>query len=200
MLPGLARLLPLLLLPCAMTLQAYEMYRYVDRNGITVISRLGVPADVIGNGYEVLNDQGRVIRVVPRALTAEEHRQLAEEKRQAEVDRQLMRLYSQVADVDRAAARKQAELDATISLVRRNMGELQRERSTLLNEAANLERADKPVPQMLQEQIAEMDEQEQKYLQEIAGYQGLKGEFDKSFARDRARVVELLQEKNGLKN
>ncbi len=200
MFPALARLLPVFLLPCAMTLQAYEMYRYVDRNGITVISRQGVPADVIGNGYEVLNEQGRVVRVVPRALTAEEHRLQAEQQRQAEQDRQLMRLYSQVEDVDRAAARKQTELDATISLVRRNMGELQQDRSDLLNQAANHERGGRTVPEALKQQIAALDAQEQKYLQEIAGYQGLKGEFAKSFAQDRARVVELLQDRNSTKN
>lgn len=182
-------------LPLAM--QAVELYRYVDSNGITVISRQGVPSNVIGNGYEVLNEQGRVVRVVPRALTAEEHLQQQEAKRQAEQDRQLMRLYSHVEDVERAAARKQAELDALTGLVRRNMSDLQQDRSQLLNEAANQERAGRSISDELRQQIASLNQQEQKYLQDIASYQRQKDEFAESFARDRARVAELLQ---GIKN
>lgn len=188
-----------LCLLCSLPLatQAVELYRYVDSNGITVISRQGVPSNVIGNGYEVLNEQGRVVRVVPRALTAEEHLQQQEAKRQAEQDRQLMRLYSHVEDVERAAARKQAELDALTGLVRRNMSDLQQDRSQLLNEAANQERAGRSISDELRQQIASLNQQEQKYLQDIASYQRQKDEFAESFARDRARVAELLQ---GIKN
>lgn len=188
-----------LCLLCSLPLatQAVELYRYVDSNGITVISRQGVPSNVIGNGYEVLNEQGRVVRVVPRALTAEEHLQQQEAKRQAEQDRQLMRLYSHVEDVERAAARKQAELDALTGLVRRNMSDLQQDRSQLLNEAANQERAGRSISDELRQQIASLNQQEQKYLQDIASYQRQKDEFTESFARDRARVAELLQ---GIKN
>lgn len=180
--------------------QAIELYRYVDNNGITVISRQGVPSNVIGNGYEVLNEQGRVVRVVPRALTAEEHRQLQEAKRQAELDRQLMRLYSHVEDVDRAAARKQAELDALTGLVRRNINDLQEERSQLLNEAANQERAGRSINNQLRKQIEALNQQEYRYLQDIANYQQQKDEFAASFATDRARVAELLQAEQGTKN
>lgn len=175
------------------TAQAVEYYRYVDGNGITVISRQGVPSEVIGNGYEVLNEHGRVVRVVPRALTPEEHRQLQEEKRQADIDRQLLRLYSQVADVERAEARKQAEIDAFIGLIRRNMADVREDKSYLLKNAGNHERAGREVPGELLEQIAALERRERGYLQEIEQYQQLKTEVAAEFALDKQRLQQLLK-------
>src|SRR5690554_5748234 len=85
---------------------AVEYYRYTDERGITVINRQGVPPHLIGKGYEVLSEQGRVIRVVPRAPTPEEYRMLQEEKKQARKDRQLLLLYTRLEDIDRARERK----------------------------------------------------------------------------------------------
>lgn len=182
----------LLLLGCTAA-WAVEFYRYVDANGVTVISRQGVPSDVIGNGYEVINEHGRVVRVVPRALTPEEHRLLQEEKQQAEIDRQLMRLYSKVSDVERAEERKQAEVDSFIALVRRNMADIQEDKSALLKEAGNHERAGRQVPAELLEQIALLEQRERGYLKEVERYQQLKVDIAREFILDKKRVEYLLQ-------
>ena len=42
-----------------------ELYRYVDRHGVTVLDRQGVPPEYVGKGYEVLNQRGRVVQTVP---------------------------------------------------------------------------------------------------------------------------------------
>ena len=182
----------LFLLGCT-AVQAVEFYRYVDTNGVTVISRQGVPSDVIGNGYEVINAHGRVVRVVPRALTAEEHRQLQEEKQQAEIDRQLLRLYSKVSDVERAEDRKQAEIDSHIALVRRNMADIQKDKSVLLKQAGNHERAGRPVPDELLEQISQLEQRERGYLKEVERYQQLRLDVAREFALDKKRVEYLLK-------
>lgn len=182
----------LFLLGCT-AVQAVEFYRYVDTNGVTVISRQGVPSDVIGNGYEVINAHGRVVRVVPRALTAEEHRQLQEEKQQAEIDRQLLRLYSKVSDVERAEDRKQAEIDSYIALVRRNMADIQKDKSVLLKQAGNHERAGRPVPDELLEQISQLEQREHGYLKEIERYQQLRLDVAREFVLDKKRVEYLLK-------
>ena len=182
----------LFLLDCT-AVQAVEFYRYVDTNGVTVISRQGVPSDVIGNGYEVINAHGRVVRVVPRALTAEEHRQLQEEKQQAEIDRQLLRLYSKVSDVERAEDRKQAEIDSHIALVRRNMADIQKDKSVLLKQAGNHERAGRPVPDELLEQISQLEQRERGYLKEIERCQQLRLDVAREFALDKKRVEYLLK-------
>ncbi len=182
----------LVLLGCS-TAQAVEYYRYVDTNGVTVISRQGVPSNVIGNGYEVINEHGRVVRVVPRALTPEEHRLLQEERQQAEIDHQLLRLYSKVSDVDRAEERKQSEIDGFIALVRRNMADIQEDKSLLLKEAANHERAGRKIPGELLEKIVLLEQRERGYLQEIERYQQLKLDVSREFALDKKRVDYLLK-------
>lgn len=183
-----------ILLAVPVAASAAEYYRYVDTNGITVISRQGVPANVIGNGYEVINEHGRVVRVVPRALTPEEHRQLQAEKEQAEIDRQLLRLYSQVSDVERAEERKQMEIDAFIGLVRRKISDLNEDKAILLSEAGNHERSGRTVPRDLLDKIAALEQRERGYFQEIERYQELKQTVAAEFAVDRKRVSELLQQ------
>ena len=57
------------------------MYRYRNAEGVLVMD-YQVPSELVGNGYEVINDEGIVIEVVPRELTEEERKQKdAEEKR-----------------------------------------------------------------------------------------------------------------------
>ncbi|WP_264831025.1 hypothetical protein, partial [Klebsiella oxytoca] len=75
----------------------------------------------IGKGYQVLNDQGRVIRTVPPAPTAEELRQRKAAQAQARSAAQLLRLYSSLEDVDRARERRLAELDGLSSVARGNL-------------------------------------------------------------------------------
>ena len=84
---------------------AEELYRYVDNNGVVVLDRQ-VPPQFVGNGYEVLDSNGRVKQVIPAAPTPEEReaRRLALEaqKKQDAEDATLLRLYSSLADLDRA--------------------------------------------------------------------------------------------------
>ena len=100
---------------CSLLLPLYgvaaELYRYVDDKGVTVLSRQGVPPEFIGKGYEVLNDQGRVLRVIPPAPTPEEFARMQADKARASSDAKLLRLYTNLDDVDRARERKLAELD-----------------------------------------------------------------------------------------
>ena len=63
--PLLTRCTLLLSLLLPLSGVAAELYRYVDDKGVTVLSRQGVPPEFIAKGYEVLNDQGRVLRVRP---------------------------------------------------------------------------------------------------------------------------------------
>lgn len=175
--------------------QAVEFYRYVDLNGVTVISRQGVPSNVIGNGYEVINEHGRVVRVVPRALTPEEHRLLQEEKQQAEIDRQLLRLYRKVSDVERAEERKQAEIDSFIVLIRRNMEDIREDKALWLKQAGNHERAGQQVPGELLEKISLLEQRERGYLEEVERYQQLKLDVANEFALDKKRVEYLLKKR-----
>ena len=61
-------------------LPAAELYRYVDERGVVVLDRHGVPPQHISRGYQVLNEQGRVVREVPPAPSAEEFARLQAKK------------------------------------------------------------------------------------------------------------------------
>ena len=138
---------------------AAELYRYVDDKGVTVLDRQGVPPEYIGKGYEVLNEQGRVVRVVPPAPSREEMQRQLDAKARASSDAQLLRLYTSVEDVDRALERKMAELDGLIGVARGNQQSLRTQQANLQSQAAESERAGREVPAHLVEQIDNLRDQ-----------------------------------------
>ena len=97
--------------------------------------------------------------------------------------------------MERAEERKQAEIDAFIGLVRRNMADVREDKSALLKEAGNHERAGRAVPASLLEQISGLELRERGYLQEVERYQQLKLDVAAEFAVDKQRVQQLLNEK-----
>ncbi|MFJ5297250.1 DUF4124 domain-containing protein [Pseudomonas sp. NPDC088368] len=173
-------------------------YRYIDSRGVTVLDRQGVPAEYAGKGYEVLNMRGRVIQVIPPALTGDQAReaQAAAQaaKAQADADAQLTRLYSSVTDIDRARARKLAELDSLISVARSNIQGLASQQASLQSQAADQERAGRVVSQSLIDQMNDTTDQQQHLNDEIQRYQSAKQQADKGFAQDRARLQQLLSQ------
>lgn len=171
---------------------AAELYRYVDDKGVTVLDRQGVPPEFIGKGYEVLNEQGRVIRVIPPAPSREEMQRQLDEKARASSDAQLLRLYTSVEDVDRALERKLAELDGLIDVARGNQQSLRTQQSNLQSQAAESERAGREVPAHLVAQIDNLREEQKRLDKDIARYERDREAAKNSFAADRARLARLL--------
>ena len=183
-------LLLCLLLP--LSSMATELYRYVDNKGVTVLSRQGVPPEFIGKGYEVLNDQGRVLRVIPPAPSPEEFARLQAEKARASSDAQLLRLYSNLDDVDRARERKLSELDGVIGVARGNLQSVRTQQANLQSQAADHERAGRQVPEHLLAQINNLRGEQERLQRDIDRYKESRIQAEKSFAADRARLVELF--------
>ncbi|WP_375740695.1 DUF4124 domain-containing protein [Pseudomonas boanensis] len=171
---------------------AAELYRYVDDKGVTVLDRQGVPPEYIGKGYEVLNDQGRVVRVVPPAPSREEMQRQLDEQARASSDAQLLRLYTSVEDVDRALERKLAELDGLIGVVRGNQQSLRKQLTGLQSQAAESERSGRDVPAHLLTQMERLREEQKRLDKEIARYQAESEKAKTGYAADRARLAELL--------
>ncbi|MFK3797470.1 DUF4124 domain-containing protein [Pseudomonas sp. NPDC088444] len=173
-------------------------YRYVDSRGVTVLDRQGVPPEYAGKGYEVLNQRGRVIQVVPPAPTADQAReaQAAAQaaKVQSDADAQLLHLYSSVSDVDRARTRKLAEIDALISVAQSNIQGLANQQASLQSQAADQERAGHPVPQGLIDQMSDLQDQQQNLKVDILRYQTNRQQADADFTQDRARLQQLLSQ------
>jgi len=167
-----------------------ELYRYVNDKGVTVLDRQ-VPSEYIGKGYEVLNSQGRVVKVVPPAPTAEEVRKRLAAEAKAGSDAQLLRLYASVEDVDRARERKLAELDGLIGVARGNLQSLRTQQAKLQSQAADDERAGRQVPAHLVAQIDNLKAEQQRLLKDIQRYQENRKQAEATFAADRARLAEL---------
>ena len=177
----------------AATVQA-ELYRYVDDKGVVVLNRQGVPPQHIGKGYEVLNDQGRVTRVVPPAPTPEERQRLLEAQARASSDAQLLRLYASVEDVERAKVRKLSELDSVIGITRGNLQSLRTQQANLQSQAAGHERAGRTVPKQVLTQIENLNKEQASLRRDIERYRQARKQAETSFAREHQRVGELLDQ------
>lgn len=171
-----------------------QLYRYVDRNGVTVIDRQGVPAEYAGKGYDILNEQGRVMKVVPPAPPAEEILRRAAAKQQAQADANLLRVYSSVADVDRAKVRKLNELDGLAAVKRGNLQALNQQRDTLMSQAASYQRGGQAVPDDLLQRIEALKGEEHRLQSELDRYINDRQTAEANFNTDRARIVQLLGE------
>ena len=56
----------MLLGACTAGATAAELYRYQNEAGITVVD-WAIPAAYVGSGYDVLNESGQIVHVVPPA-------------------------------------------------------------------------------------------------------------------------------------
>lgn len=147
-------LLPVLLI-AATQVQARSLYRYYDAEGKMVVD-YRVPAEYVGKGYEVLNDKGVVIQVVPRELTEEEKAQRdveerlqleaeAEQERLRKWDESLLLRYSAVEDIEDARERALRDLRIRVSILKSNKRSLKLQVENYQKQAADLERAGKAV-------------------------------------------------------
>lgn len=190
--PPVIRLMLMLGLLAPALAASAELYRYVDDRGVVVLDRHGVPPQHIGRGYQVLNEQGRVIREIPPAPTAEEFERLQTDKARAAADARLLRLYASVEDVQRAEARRLAELDSVIGLTQGNLQALRNQQGNLQQQAANHERAGRDVPENLLAQIANLVKEQASLQRDLRRYETVRAEAQASFAGDRQRIAELL--------
>lgn len=143
------------LLCLAPVVEAKQLYRYRNAEGNVVLG-YQVPVDAVAGGYEVLNNDGMVVKVVPRELSPEERKEKdAEERREAEAraeqerlrewDESLLLRYSTVADIEDAKHRALGELQIRMSILRGNRRGLKQKVENYQAQAADLERAGRSV-------------------------------------------------------
>jgi uncharacterized protein involved in exopolysaccharide biosynthesis len=173
-----------------------ELYRYVDDRGVTVLDRQGVPPEFVGKGYEVLNEQGRVVKSVPPAPSAKERELRQAQALQSKADRRLMRLYASVADVDRARDRKLAELDSLIGVAKSNLQSVRLQQGNVLSQAAEFEKTGREVPKNLVNQMKDLNDEQVRLGGDIKRYGQTRVQTEKNFAADRLRVQELLSDRD----
>jgi hypothetical protein len=146
----LSLILASLLMTLGPSALARDMYRYTNELGNIVVD-YRVPPEFVPGGYEVLNEKGVVVEVVPRALTPQElanrdvrermrDEALAEEKRLREWDESLLLRYSTIEDIEAARERSLSELRIRVSILKSNRRSLKQAVENLQAQAAEQER------------------------------------------------------------
>lgn len=190
------------MLTVAVAATAAELFRYINDDGIVVISS-NLPPRYASRGYAVIDARGRVLREVPRQLTAEEvrARQAEEAEREAQrqaaerrraQDEELLRLYGSPEEVSRAGNRRIESIEAHIASIRAGMARLRSQQADIEAQAAELERAGRPVPEHIVAALDRIDAQLEERYQEISAREEEIERTRESFARDRERVARLL--------
>lgn len=181
---------------------AAKMYRFqVDGQ---MIIKDHIPPEFAQMGYEILNDQGLVIKQIAPAPTAEELAAIAAQKAikearleririRREADQALLRVYSKPADVERARQRKVDNIDGYISLQQRRIVDLTEKLERAQGRAANQERSGMEVPVDMRLEIAQLQNQIRESHSNIKLRKTEKIESTKVFADEYARMQILLK-------
>lgn len=174
---------------------AAELYRYINDKGVTVLDR-SVPPQYVSRGYEVLDSDGRVKQVVPAAPTREEREaaQAAEleQRRRNSADETLLRLYSSLADLDRAHGRQIQQIENLIATADADLLTLQSQRDDLQSRAAAQERAGREVDRQLLQQLREIEAEQGRLQRRIASNREEIDTVNGAFAERRQRLSQLL--------
>ena len=128
------------------------LYRFRNANGSLMISSV-LPEHAIYAGYEIIDNRGRVLRVVDPAMPEEERRKMQDKMRARQQDEQLRRLYPTPEDAVRARERQIASLRLGADYARGIISQLDDKLAAELASAAEAERAGKPVPEAVQANV-----------------------------------------------
>lgn len=192
----------LAVLVCIDAVAATRMYRYENAQGVKVID-YQVPPEYVGKGYEVLNSQGRVIEVVPRALTqaelaakSKQDQQKLDKVRQAEEDKKLLTIFSSPADAERARDRKLEAIDAYINITKGNILKLKNDFTYTQSQAAERERAGQTVPDFQLEKIESLQRQMDQAEESIQEKEKEKIVIRAEYAKHIDRLRELMKQRD----
>ena len=155
-----------------------RLYKWKDENG-KVHYGDKIPPQYAKQERKVLNEQGVEVKTLEAAKTPEqlaEEERLAEQRREQERvaaerashDRMLLATFSTEDDMVMTRDGKIAAIDGILRVTRGRIDNLEENLSGLTRRAAELERAGKPIPDSLHEEILGARGQVQRYLDYIA--------------------------------
>lgn len=156
-----------LLLCCASLLTvgvaAKQYYRFKNENGQTILLDQLTP-EAISTGYQIINNEGKVVQSVPPAKTigeqqeakkreAELERQKIIERQQLKKDAELLRLFNSVDDIIRAREATLVGIDQRKAINKTTEDLAVNQLKELQGQAASYERLGSKVPTALQHDI-----------------------------------------------
>jgi len=162
-------------------------FRYETSDGVVHLNRT-LTMDAIRNGYQLLDQYGRVLEDVEgvQLNDAEAKAQRMQQARQAREDRDMLRLYAGPEDAVRARDRKVEALELSISYEENNLAQLQMKLDDEIATAARNERAGRDVPEVVKEAIDRLQRQIQAAEQKLL-------EFDKEIEQANQQYAPIIE-------
>lgn len=181
--------------------EAARLYRWVDADGVVHYTDR-IPPSQVEKGHTELNQRGIAVEDIPPAQTIEEikrerelERLRAQQERLVEqqnaADQALLRTFRSADDLIMARDGKVAAIDVVIGVARSNIRRQQEWLRNLRTEAANLERAGKPVSQHIEDGIAKTERYIRETYASIVVREQQKDEILQEFNRDLKRFRQL---------
>jgi len=177
-----------------------ELYRYVNEDGVKVINYT-IPPEYAQRGYEVVNRHGDVIRVVEPSLDSEsmeeKRRRMDEAATLVQWDKDLLKRYSTVSDVESAKTRRLAEINTSLAILRGNIVSLDSQIAREQSKAADRERRGQDVPEAILTNIKnfkiERAATERMIENRLSDYDEVSNRFDRDIERFKVIQERLSQ-------
>jgi chromosome segregation ATPase len=182
-----------------------RMYKWVDANGQVHYSNQ-LPPEASQRKREVINDQGRTVKIYQAPLTPEEKveaerlaelnarkKELAEKR--ANHDRSLLATYSSKKDMYQARDGRISAVESLIQLTNSRISSMQNRQLALTQEAASYERSGKKLPASLLSQISNLGNQIERYEEYVEDKKREVEDIRTQFDSDIKRYTELTSGK-----
>lgn len=196
-------MLALLLSPLAAQDKGRKLYKWTDKDGNIHYSD-SIPPEAKEYARERLSDQGVSVEQVDRAMTPEElaavkaaeksaAEKAAEAERQRKADEALLNSYASEDDLTRAYNQRMDLLAQSIDARRIEINSREQSLSKLVAQAAEMERAGRPVSDALKQMItgerAEIDRQKAFMAKKEAEKITAKSDYERDFAKYKAALA-----------
>lgn len=179
---------------------AARFFRYYDENGKLVLSHT-IPNDRVRFGYEIVDEQARVLETVEPQLTDEQYQQkLAAEAALKECRQALTRvqnLFQTTNDIDYAEEQALESIDTQITNTKANLAHVRNQRKDLEVEAAQQDLAGSQISNVLLDNIESAKAQERNLEEQIDMRYAEKLSVREDYEFDR-KVFQLVDCSNGL--
>lgn len=176
-----------------------QIQKWVDDQG-TVHYGDAPPPEAVKNGRSVLNDQGVVVRQVPRQLTTEEaavaRMQQEQASRRKAQDSFLLTTYTRVADIERARDDQLALIDGQITLAKANVENSDERLDSLRKRMSSFRPYStagnaRPVPDQLAGEVVQALNERRSAQETLSKHEVRRQETSAKFAGDISRYKEL---------
>ena len=140
-------------------------YRWKDASGVVHFSDT-IPASALAGGYDIVDDQGQVVRHVGRELTPAERRAAAiaaskaaaarrDAQQQRIGDMQMLAAYPTDVDLAQSQQAQLKQIQTDIATLETNLHSQEDSLTELLTHAADLEHSGQPIPPYINKRIVE---------------------------------------------